>query len=249
MKPFFLTPRVYDALPPARRGNLVLLLNLVLALGRRTGECIAGQSYLADRCGLSVPTVRRCERVLRELGFLECDHHRERNRRALRPTERLVALLTGRDARCEPASATRESAITPQRSVDNRVHGTRAHSELSEKNRSHGARQGDERPGELAALRKALVTRSGIWPSAHGQALDLVDRIVARKGSERAAGWLRWLLGHNARAFPDARHRGRVTFGALRKAAGVERQAPRGANGTPSLFGDLVGLVLAGTRA
>lgn len=222
------------------------LVNLVLALGRRTGECIAGQAYLAERCGLSVPTIRRCERQLRELGLMECDHHRERNRRALRPTERLLALLTGRDAPIEASARSAESAITPQRSVEKRMNGTRAHSELSEKNRSHEPARRDEGHGELAALRKALVTRAGLWPQTHGQALDLVDRIVQRKGTPRTAGWLRWLLAHNARAFPDARQRGRVTLGALRKQAGVERHKARREPEGPSLFGSLVDLVLPG---
>ena len=230
---YFLTPRVYAVLPSGRRGNLVALLNLVLALAKGGGgACSPPQPWLAERCGISVPTVRRCEKVLRELELVECDHHARGNRRILRPNWERLREIAGleRVAASALRAVPRESAITPARTVENSVRGTRAHSARNWTRHAEAARVARPRPQAartdpaLEHARANVLFGSGIAADLRPHAAELVRAITEESGTTKAAAWLQWLWKFNRRRFEDLDRRGRVTLGALRKRAGWVRQ-------------------------
>lgn len=51
--------------------NHVMLMVLIEALSNKKGACYAGKKYLADTLHLSVPTIYKHMRYLKEVGLLE----------------------------------------------------------------------------------------------------------------------------------------------------------------------------------
>lgn len=248
----YTTPQLYAALPKARRGNLFLLLNLLLAECKAGNECLKSQEWIAQKCGFSVPTVRRCERVLAGLGLIESDHHRRGNSRALRLcTDRLASLL-GYSTRSAGSSSGRESAITSRGTVENRMKGARAHSQTPRERPDFEPRR-DARQLELGAWTGKPSLLGGafdrfsksckLWERSIEPAWQLVRGIAQRDGEARAAAWLGFMAWHNPRKFQGDRL-GAVSMGALKKKAG--RELPRQQGRGPTRIADSLARLFPG---
>lgn len=243
---FFLTPAVYDALPAARRPALVAILNLFVALSAKAGECLAGQGWIADKLGVSIPTVRRLERLLERLHVIECDHHRRGNRRAVRVvwTSGPLAGLSGAGSSGSDAGPlfAQGRPITCRGSVETRSRGSRAHSTRRENENSDPGPAPRARGGLLARAFARLTEETGLWPRARGPAWRLATRIADERGERKAAAWLSWLSWHNGKSFDDRARRGAATWGALCAAAGEPLRRDRARAGPVAMREALAGL-------
>lgn len=243
---FFLKPSLYEALPKRRRGNLVLVLNLLFSMaGDPDAPMLVSQPEIVEKTGLGIATVRRVERALEDLGAIRVLHKHPglRNGRALElvPLADWVPQVAPKGPRrLEPIAE--EAFTAPESIVDNSAStcpspiNSSGQSDQFERNdppsiphtarARHSRHERDDQRERASPLSHArpmfafLAKHCGVSNRRFSQALPRLERLITQLGAE--AAWAE--VGRVATVSKRARNQGAYAFACLFPEGSTERE-------------------------